>query len=83
MKKIILNIAADTGITSVVGHTLQSNGGAPSTPLRQNQNWSGFDKKVALLDFDVAPLQGWVIEKAYLHLAVGRGDLCGVGLCTV
>ena len=82
-QKVILDVTADSGISSVSGHRLESNGGGPSTPLRQNQNWEGFEKKVLLMAFEVEPIRDWTIDEAYLHIALPREGLYGVGLCTV
>lgn len=51
--------------------------------LRQNQNWAGFEARVVLLRFDVAPIRGWTVESATLHLALAHGDLYGIGVGTV
>lgn len=81
--KNILHITADSGITSILGHERESNGAGPSTPLRQNQNWEGFEKKALLMTFDPEPIRGWTVDEAYLLLALPREGLYGVGLCTM
>jgi hypothetical protein len=78
-----LAVTADVGLSSYVGKERQSNGAGPTTPLRQNQNWSGFESRTLLLDFDTAPVRGWTITRATLHLYLARGDLHGAGLCEV
>jgi hypothetical protein len=82
-RTVMLSAAQDVGISSVRGHMLQSNGGAPTTPLRQDQNWSGFQNKTLLLGFDTAAIRGWRIRGAWLHLCVARGDIHAVGVCDV
>jgi hypothetical protein len=79
----MLDATADVGISSVRGRWLESNGAGPSTPIRQTQNWSGFETKALLITFDTRPIQGWRIDKAYLHLYTAKGDLYGVGVCEV
>lgn len=58
-------------------------GGTSTLPLRQTQNWGGFETKAVLIDFDPAPLRGLGVAQAWLHLALARGDLHGIGICTV
>lgn len=58
-------------------------GGTDSLPLRQTQNWGGFETKAVLIDFDPAPLRGAGVARAWLHLALARHDLHGLGICTV
>lgn len=79
----MLDATADVGITSVRGRWLESNGGGPSTPIRQTQNWSGFETKALVITFDAKPIQGWQIKEAYLHLYMAKGDLYAVGVCEV
>ncbi len=57
--------------------------GKETLAIRQNQNWSGFENKTILLKFDTAPIKGWTVREAFLHLALAKGDLYGVGACTV
>ena len=78
-----LNVTADVGLSSVVGKLRASNGAGPTTPIRQNQNWVGFEAKVLLMAFDIAPVKGWTVSRANLHLYLAKGDLYGVGLCEV
>lgn len=104
---LLLPVTADTGVTSVRGRENLGNGGGPSTELRQNQNWSGFESKDVLLGFEPAErvagrgrggrrggaasqsantlesARGMTIAKANLHVVVAKGNLYGVGLCTV
>ncbi len=82
-QKVMLKVTADAGVFSVRGHFLDSNSTAPSNPIRQNQNWEGFETKALLMAFDVAPIKGWKIAEAYLHLYVAKEDLYGVGACEV
>lgn len=82
-RTVRLPATASSGMTSVRGRRRQSNGGGPTTPLRQDQNWSGFQNKTLLLAFDAAPVRGWDIRRAWLHIAVARGDLFAVGVCDV
>lgn len=78
-----LPVRADVGISSYVGKMRTSNGAGPTTAIRQNQNWSGFENRTLLLAFDTAPVRGWKITRANLHLYLARGDLHAVGLCEV
>ena len=77
-----LGVTADVGVTSVRDKTLFSNGAGPTTPIHQNQNWSGFEDKDLLMAFDTRPIKGWSVKQAWLHLYVARGNLYGVGVCT-
>jgi hypothetical protein len=76
-----LPATADVGISSYAGKQRTSNGAGPTTAIRQNQNWSGFENRTLLLTFDAAPVRGWKITRANLHLYLARGDLHAVGLC--
>ncbi len=78
-----LPVTADAGFSSVREMTRYSNGTGPATPIMQNQNWSGFENKNLLMAFDTGAVRGWTVEKAILHLYLPKGDLWGVGLCTV
>ena len=78
-----LPVTADVGICSYAGKMLTSNGTGPTTPIRQNQNWEGFEARTLLMAFDTAPVRGWTIRRADLHLYLAKGDLYGVGLCEV
>ncbi len=82
-QKVMLKATADVGVSSVRGHFLDSNSTGPSNPIRQNQNWEGFETKALLMAFDVQPIKGWKIKDAYLHLYVAKEDLYGVGACEV
>ncbi len=81
--RVILKAVADTGLSSIEVEADLSGGGAPAVPIRQNQNWSGFEKKVLLLSFDTAPIQGWTVKRADLLLTLATHDLYAVGACTV
>jgi len=78
-----LYVTGDVGLTSVVGKKTFGNGRGPTTPLMQNQNWSGFENKTLLMAFDTRKVAGWSIEKAVMHIYLAKGDLYGIGLCTV
>ena len=78
-----LPVTADVGISSVVGKMGLSDGTGPSTPIMQNQNWSGFENKNLLMAFDTTAIKGWTVSKAYMHVYLAKGDLYGIGLCTV
>jgi len=82
-RQAVLPVTADVGITSTRGKELYSNGAGPTCDLRQNQNWSGFENKSLLLAFDCGAIRGWSVSKANLKITLARGDLYGVGLCTV
>jgi hypothetical protein len=82
-QKVMLDVTADVGVSSVRGYMLESNSTGPSAPIRQNQNWSGFETKALLMAFKTEPIKGWKILEAYLHLYVAKEDLYGVGLCEV
>ena len=82
-KSVKLPVTADCGLTSVRDKMRTSNGAGPTTPIRQNQNWSGFENKDLLMNFDVKPIAGWTVTKAVLHVFVAKEDLYGVGLMTV
>ena len=82
-KSVMLNVTADCGVTSTRDKQRYSNGTGPTAPIRQNQNWSGFENKDLLVKFDTSAIKGWTVTKAVLHLYVARNDLFGVGVCTV
>ena len=82
-QNVMLKATADAGVSSVRGRMLETNGGSPSSPIRQNQNWSGFETKALLIDFDSKAIKGWKVKEAYLHLYVAKVDLYGVGICEV
>jgi len=79
----VLPVTADVGITSVRGKMRYSNALGPSTVIRQNQNWAGFEAKTLLMAFDAEAIKGWTVSKAHLNLYVAKGDFYGLGLCTV
>lgn len=82
-QRAIVPVTADVGISSVVGKMRHSNGIGPATPIMQNQNWSGFENKDLLMAFDAGAIKGWTVSKATMHIFLSKGDLYGVGLCTV
>lgn len=82
-QKVILPATADCGVSSVRGHQLDSNDTGPSSAIRQNQNWRGFETKALLINFDAKAVAGWDIQQANLHLYVAKEDLYGVGVCEV
>lgn len=57
--------------------------GKETLAIRQNQNWSMFENKTILLKFDTTPIKGWTVKGAFLHLALAKDDLFGIGACTV
>lgn len=79
----ICPVTADVGVGSVVRLQMSGNNFGPTTALRQNQNWSGFENKNLLMAFDTSAIEGWTIEKAYLRVYLAKGELYGAGLCTV
>ncbi|MHC4917664.1 MAG: hypothetical protein ACYTGB_19480, partial [Planctomycetota bacterium] len=81
-KKAELKVTADVGTSSVVAKMRFSNGIAPTTPVMQNQNWSGFENKNLLMAFDARAIKGWTVSRAYMHLHLAKGELYGIGLCT-
>ena len=78
-----LSVSADVGLSSYQRSESTSNGLGVTTAMRQNQNMSGFESHSLLMAFDAAPVKGWTIAKAYLHLYLAKGDLHGVGLTEV
>ena len=80
---VVLPVTEDTGISSERGHFADNSGVSVTIPIRQNQNWSGFETKAALLRFDAAPARGLSVERAWLNIFLARGDLYGIGLATV
>ena len=86
---VTLPATANAGISSIRpqtnnGHDMDLSWGAGDTlAIRQNQNWAGFENKTILLNFDLRAVKGWTIKQAFLHVALAKGDLYGVGLCTV
>jgi len=82
-EKATLPVTKDTGISSARGHYSDNSGASVTVPIRQNQNWSGFETKAWLGDFDSKAIKGWTVEHAWLNLFLARGDMYGLGLCTV
>src|SRR4030042_501177 len=82
-RDVRLEIIADCGISSERGHFDDNSGASVTVPMRQNQNWSGFETKAYLMKFDTAPLEGLSVERAWLNIFLARGDLYAVGLSTV
>ncbi len=88
---VTLRAVANAGVSSFFGDKSHNKPderdwswcGKETLALRQNQNWSGFENKTILLKFDMAPIKGWMVREAFLHLALAKGDLYGVGACTV
>jgi len=78
-----LPVTADAGISSERGHLDDNSGASVTVPIRQNQNWSGFETKAYLMRFDTAPVRGMTVERAWLNIFLARGDLYAVGLSTV
>ncbi|MBN2288200.1 MAG: hypothetical protein JXQ83_02635, partial [Candidatus Glassbacteria bacterium] len=78
-----LPVTGDTGVSSERGRLSENSGASVTVPVRQNQNWSGFETKAFLMRFDTGPVQGMTVERAWLNLFLARGELYGVGLCTV
>jgi hypothetical protein len=78
-----LEVTKDCGISSVPGRRNDNSGASVTVPLRQNQCWSGFETKAYVAAFDTSPVKGWTVKKAWMNLFIARGDLYGVGLCTV
>jgi glycosyl hydrolase family 123 len=80
---IKLPVTADCGISNERGHLEENSGASVSVPVRQNQNWSGFESKTYLMSFDTEAIRGWTVSRAWLNIFVARGDLYGIGLSTV
>jgi hypothetical protein len=86
---VTLTATANAGISSIRpqtnnGHDMDLSWGSGDTlAVRQNQNWAGFENKTVLLNFDAKAVKGWAIKQAFLHVALAKGDLYGVGLCSV
>jgi len=78
-----LPVTADAGVSSERGHKAENSGASVTVPIRQNQNWSGFETKACLMGFDTQPIRGWTVSQAWLNIFLARGDLYGIGLCTV
>ncbi len=82
-QRAVLPVTADTGIAYVRGKERFSNGGGPTSALRQNQHWQGFENKTLLMGFDTRAIRGWTVSRAELRITLARGKLYGAGLCTV
>ena len=80
---IKLPVTADVGISSERGHLGENSGASVTVPVRQNQNWSGFETKAYVMRFDTAPVRGMTIQRAWLNIFLASGDLYAVGLCTL
>jgi len=82
-RTVRLAVTADAGVWSERGHLDENSGASVTVPIRQNQNWSGFETKAYLMRFDTEALRGMTVTRAWLNLFVARGELYAVGLCTV
>ncbi len=88
-ESVTLPVTANAGISSIrpgtnKGHDMDLSWGSGETlAIRQNQNWSGFENKTILLKFDTKDIHGWTISQAFLHVAMAKDDLYGVGICSV
>ena len=88
---VTLPATANAGLSSIHEESAQKKPdqqdgswrGHETLALRQNQNWSKFENKTILLKFDTTRIKGWTVKEAFLHLALAKGDLYGVGVCTV
>ncbi|MBN2288075.1 MAG: hypothetical protein JXQ83_02005 [Candidatus Glassbacteria bacterium] len=78
-----LPVTADAGISNERGHFDENSGASVAVPIRQNQNWSGFEGKACLMRFETGAVRGWTVSAAWLNIFLARGDLYGIGLCTV
>ncbi len=78
-----LEVTADAMVTNERGHSRDNWGQSVSVPVRQNQNWSGFETKAYLARFDMSALEGRSPQKAWLNIFLARGELYGIGLCSV
>jgi hypothetical protein len=78
-----LDVTDDAMISSERGHYNENWGQSVSVPVRQNQNWQGFETKAYIARFDMAPLEGRSPRKAWLNIFLARGELYGIGLCSV
>lgn len=78
-----LPVIRDTGVSSERGHLSENSGASVTVPIRQNQNWQGFETKAWLGAFDASEIKGWTVSRAWLNVFLAAGDLYGVGLCTV
>ena len=78
-----LEVTQDAMVTSVRGNELDNWGGSVSVPVRQNQNWQGFETKAWLARFDMSAIEGKSPARAWLNIFLARGELYGVGLCSV
>ena len=78
-QKAELNVTADVGISSVVGKMRFSNGVGPTSPIMQNQNWSGFENKNLLMSFDTKGIKGWTVTRAYMTVHMARASCTASG----
>ncbi|MBW7996442.1 MAG: DUF4091 domain-containing protein [Candidatus Glassbacteria bacterium] len=78
-----LEVTADAMVTSERGRYGDNWGASVSVPVRQNQNWSGFETKAVLMRFDGRPLEGMTPRAAWLNIFLAKGELFGVGLSSV
>ncbi|MFH1377649.1 MAG: hypothetical protein ABIH86_02745 [Planctomycetota bacterium] len=96
LSTVVLDCAANQGISSIgipnqfepkkyqdLDERNMTFGGTETFPLRQTQNWGGFEQKCVLFNFDMAQVKGWTVTEAYLDIAVQRWDIYGAGLCSV
>ena len=78
-----LPVSEDTGISSFSGSYNDNSGRSVSIPIRQNQNWSGFETKAWLFRFNGSELAGQRIEKAWVNFYLAQGEMWGLGFSTV
>ena len=53
-----LEVTADATVTNQRGHEDDNWGASVAVPIRQTQNWSGFETKAVMMRFDTARLAG-------------------------
>jgi len=87
---VVLPAVANAGVSSIRGEGPEkpdqrnwSWRGGETLAIRQNQNWAMFENKTILLKFDTTAIKGWTVKEAFLHLALAKDDLYGIGACTV
>jgi len=87
---VVLPAVANAGVSSIRGEGPEkpeqrnwSWRGGETLAVRQNQNWAMFENKTILLKFDTTAIKGWTVKEAFLHLALAKDDLFGIGACTV
>ena len=78
-----LEVADDAMVTNQRGHYNDNWGQSVTVPVRQNQNWQGFEAKAYIARFDMSPLEGLSPGKAWLNIFLARGELYAIGLCSV